>query len=165
MIHPSKIHATAKKYERENVKFRTFLKCNADPDELDKQFLALHNELFSEYDCCKCGNCCRVYSTVLHMDDMDSISKHLGLAREDFMQKYLVQSVEGYEIKAPCCFLEEDGKCQIQDCKPEECRDFPHTDKPGRLGSLLGVLSFAEECPVVFEILQRLKEMYGFRTR
>ena len=38
MIHPDKIRAEAKKKENENFKFRTFLKCHADEDELDSQF-------------------------------------------------------------------------------------------------------------------------------
>ena len=60
MIEPSKIKETAKRYEDENLQFRSFLKNRADYDELDKQFLDLHNELFAGYDCCKCANCCRV---------------------------------------------------------------------------------------------------------
>ena len=32
-----------------------------------------------------------------------------------------------------------------------------------RLSSLLGVLDFARQCPVVFEILQNLKKIYRFR--
>ena len=59
----------------------------------------------------------------------------------------------------------EDGRCVIEECKPAECISFPHTDKPDRLSCLLGVLSFAEECPVVFEILERLKAIYGFDRR
>ena len=163
MIDPASVGKVAKKRENENVRFRTFLKCNADPDELDMHFLELHNELFAEYDCCKCNNCCRAYSTAIQDYEIDSIADFLGLTKQDFLQKHLVQTSEGYEIKSPCGFLNENGECAIQACKPEECRDFPHTDKPDRLESLLGVVSFAEECPVVFEILERLKNIYGFR--
>lgn len=46
MIEPSKIKKEFKKFEGENYKFRTYLKNNADIDELDNQFLKLHNELF-----------------------------------------------------------------------------------------------------------------------
>jgi hypothetical protein len=53
----------------------------------------------------------------------------------------------------------------IEECKPKTCKEFPHTNKPERLWSLLGVLSFAEICPVVFEILERLKQIYRFKTR
>lgn len=165
MIEPSKIGAVASKYENENVRFRTFLKCHAAPDELDSQFLELHNELFAEYDCAKCRNCCQAFSTGLTESEIDNISAFLGSSKEDFIEKHLVQSIEGYEIKAPCCFLKSDGVCQIQECRPESCREFPHTNKSERLWNLLGILSFAEVCPVVFEILQRLKKIYRFKTR
>ena len=162
MIEPSKVSAAAEKLENENVKFRTFLKINADYDELDKQFLELHNELFAGYDCCKCNNCCREYNTVLQENELVSIATFLGLSKQEFCEKYLTQSVEGYELKAPCRFLKETGECAIQECNPAECKDFPHTNKPNRLGSLLGILSFAKVCPIVFEILERLKRTYRY---
>ena len=165
MIEPSKVEFEAQIREEENIKFRVFLKNRADCDELDRQFLELHNELFAGYNCCDCNNCCRTYSTILQESDIDTISASLGLSKQEFSDKYLVNSSDGFELKAPCCFLKENGECAIQEYKPEECRDFPHTDKPDRLFSLYGVLSFAEVCPVVFEILERLKVIYGFRTK
>jgi len=164
MIEPSKVNAAAIEREEENLKFRRFLKSRADEDELDRQFLELHNELFLGYDCCKCNNCCRAYDTSVREEEVDSIAAFLGLTRQDFTERYLTQTIEGYEIKAPCCFLNEDGTCAIQACKPAECKEFPHTDKPDRMGSLLGIVSFAEECPVVYEILERLKKIYHFKT-
>lgn len=163
MLAPSAVHAAARKLETENLRFRSFLKNHADSDELDRQFSALHNELFSGYDCCKCGNCCRAYSTVLPEDEITSIATFIGLTKQEFMSQYLVQEVDGYELKTPCRFLNVDGRCQIQNCKPAECIGFPYTDKPDRLESLLGIMSFAEECPVVFEIIERLKGIYRFR--
>ena len=50
MIAPRKVKFEAKKKENENIEFRTFLKCNADEEELDKQFKELHEELFANYD-------------------------------------------------------------------------------------------------------------------
>ena len=165
MIQPSKVGKAARKLEDENIRFRTFLKMNADPDELDEQFLALHNELFVGYDCSKCNNCCREYSTELSEGEVAAIALFLGLAKQDLFEKYLTESTEGAELEAPCPFLKESGGCAIEACKPSSCRDFPHTNKPDRLISMLGVLSFAKVCPVVFEILERLKKIYRFKTR
>lgn len=64
MIHPDKIGMEAKKREDENYKFRSFLKGHADEEELDKQFLRLHKELFADYDCNKCRNCCKCIRVV-----------------------------------------------------------------------------------------------------
>lgn len=60
MIHPDKIGTEAKKKEEENFKFRSYLKGHADEKELDEQFLQLHKELFADYDCSKCRNCCKL---------------------------------------------------------------------------------------------------------
>ena len=92
MIEPSKVGAAAKRLEEGNLKFRSFLKSHADYDELDQQFLELHNELFSDYDCCKCNNCCRVYSTSVQEHEIDSIAAFLGLTRQDFSEKHLLQT-------------------------------------------------------------------------
>ena len=61
MIVPRKVKFEAKKRENENIEFRTFLKCNADEKELDEQFKKLHEELFANYDCSRCRNCCKMY--------------------------------------------------------------------------------------------------------
>jgi len=169
MIDPKKINTIAKKYEDENYGFRAYLKEHADGGELDSQFQKLHNELFADYDCCKCANCCRAYAVTLNKSDVDRISNYLGQDRNDFITEHLEKSEfdeDCYNIKEePCIFLCVDGKCNIQDIKPQECKGFPFTDQPDRLGSLLGVIDFAEECPVVFEILERLKKIYWFKYR
>lgn len=56
MIHPDKIRTEARKNEDENFKFRSYLKVHTDEKKLDKQFLRLHRELFTDYDCSKCKN-------------------------------------------------------------------------------------------------------------
>ena len=165
MIEPSKFSAVAEKYEEENFQFRAFLKNRADADELDEQFLELHNELFADNDCSKCRNCCKEYGTTLKEEELKTIAEFLGLTKEEFVDKHLTQSTEGFVIEALCCFLKENGECEIEACKPTSCKEFPHTNKPERLWSLLGVIDFAQVCPVVFEILQRLKRIYGFRSR
>ncbi len=165
LISPQAVHAAAARLERNNLQFRSFLKNHADEDKLDQQFLEVHRELFADYDCCQCGNCCRAYSTTVEDHEIEPIAVCLGMGRQEIVDTYLVQDHGGFLLKAPCPFLEQDGTCKIQVCKPKECQDFPYTDKPERLHSLYGMLSFAEECPVVFEILERLKRIYGFRNR
>ena len=61
MFPPRKVQFEAKKRENENLRFRTFLKCNADEEKLDRQFKELHDELFAMYDCNRCRNCCKMY--------------------------------------------------------------------------------------------------------
>ena len=162
MISPKDISAAAAKREDENLRFRTFLKIHAAPDELDQQFFALHQELFEKYDCSQCRSCCRRYSTTLSEEEIANISNYLGMTRQQFLEDCLIRGRDGLELPAPCRFLNMDGRCRIQDCKPEECKGFPYTDRPGRIESLYSILSAAEVCPVVFETLERLKELYHF---
>ncbi|MCL2815872.1 MAG: YkgJ family cysteine cluster protein [Oscillospiraceae bacterium] len=165
MVNPSKIKEAYRKVADQNEKFRRFLKNNAVDYELDAHFLKLHNMIFAEYDCCACGNCCKLYDILVNKDDIERISQYLGLTENDFIEKYLAASDEGYIMKEkPCRFLDEDGKCKIYEIRPSVCRDFPYTDKPYRLYHMYGVLSFAEECPVVFEIIERLKKIYKYRS-
>ena len=57
MIEPRKVKFESKKRENENLAFRTFLKCHADEETLDRQFRELHEELFADYDCSRCRVC------------------------------------------------------------------------------------------------------------
>ena len=163
MLSPEEVRNAAKRKEKENLRFRTFLKNRVNPDVLDRKFHALHKELFADYDCCQCGNCCRAYSTILERGEIEAIAAHLGMTAESFEDTCLTEGAEGLELKAPCVFLGDNGKCAIQECKPEECRSFPYTDRPDRWSSLYSILEFAEHCPVVYEMLERLKDIYRFR--
>ncbi|MDR2351949.1 MAG: YkgJ family cysteine cluster protein [Deltaproteobacteria bacterium] len=151
----------------DNIRFRVFLKENADEDELDRQFLKLHKKYFANYDCCKCAKCCKELETAFDENDVKSASIYLEESVESIKEKYLKESHSidniPYESKVmPCVFLEIDGKCRIQPAKPHLCRDYPFTNKPNRLRSMLTIVSNAEVCPVVNKILERLKIMYDF---
>jgi hypothetical protein len=113
-VSPEEVYRAAKRKERENLKFRSSLKNHADDEELDRQFLALHKELFEGYDCSQCANCCRAYSTVLGEDEISAISDHLGMTSESIQKKYLVQGVASWELKGPCAFLKDNGRCGIE---------------------------------------------------
>lgn len=114
MIEPAELRKIAKKYEADNLRFRTFLKGHANPDTLDRQFLRLHRDLFKGYDCCLCTNCCQDYNVCFDSEDILKASKYLNISEEEFIETYLKDSDDGYIIEPPCTFLEEDGKCRIQ---------------------------------------------------
>ena len=166
MLTPRKVKFEAMKREKENLEFRTFLKCNANEKELDQQFLTLHNELFANYDCNRCRNCCKMYHGSIPVADIEKDSLHLGISTEEFIEYYLdgKDSEGNYQTKhKPCDFLQEDGNCKLGDCKPESCNNYPYTNQPERLWSLYSVLEAVSVCPVAFEIYERLKKKYGFK--
>lgn len=168
MIPPRKVRFESEKKEKENIKFRTYLKIHADEEELDQQFLRLHNELFADYDCSKCRNCCKMYCGTIPAEDLERDAEYLNLSKEEFIDAYLKTSEDtgGYDTKhTPCDFLEKDGGCKLGDCKPENCKKYPYTNQPERLESLYSVLDAVSVCPVAFEIYERLKREYGFKGR
>lgn len=168
MLAPRKLKFEAKRKEYENIEFRTFLKCNADEAVLDEQFKKLHEELFANYDCSRCRNCCKMYRGNIPEEDLEQDAQFLQMTKEQFVEKYLVKDeIENtYTTKnKPCDFLEDDGKCKLENCKPDNCKRYPYTDQPDRLQSLYSVLDAVEVCPVAFEIYERLKKEYHFRYR
>lgn len=166
MVEPRKVKFAAKKKENENIKFRTFLKGHADPEELDKQFLELHNELFANYDCNRCRNCCKEFYGEIPAEEVERDAVYLGLDIDQFKLTYLVSDEFGIKYRTknmPCDFLLENGDCMLGDCKPDNCKKYPYTNQPDRMESLLGMLNAVEVCPVAYEIFERLKKIYGFR--
>ena len=169
MASPDQVAHAARRKEDENYDFRSYLKMNADPDELDQQFRKLHQELFSEYACSKCRNCCKEYCGTIPEEDISRDASFLGMADKEFIDKYLKNNAAGgeYETKhRPCDFWDErTGDCILGENKPENCLKYPYTDQPGRMWSLLSIVESASTCPVVYEILERLKEEYHFKKR
>ena len=71
---------------------------------------------------------------------------------------------DGYRTKnKPCDFLDPAGNCILGECKPIACTEYPHTNKPDRMGSLLSFLDAVSVCPVAYEICERLKSHYNYR--
>ena len=166
MLPPRKVGFEAKKKEKENLRFRIFLKCNADEDELDRQFSELHRELFAQYDCNRCRNCCKAYHAELLPDEMVKASNYLQIVQKQFVTNYLEwkDNEQKYLSKhKPCDFLQTDGSCMLGPHKPDNCKKYPYTDQKERLHSLYGVLDVITVCPVAYEIWERLKELYGFQ--
>ena len=169
MLRPGKLPFYAKKNERTNLRFRTWLKIHADPEELDEMFFRLHQELFAEYDCSRCRNCCKHYCGTIPVDEVEKDAAVLGLTETEFRTKYLKEKPDAdeqaYQTKnMPCDFLQENGKCLLGDHKPDSCKKYPYTDQPDRMGSLLSFLESTSVCPVAYEILERLKKEYGFTS-
>ncbi len=169
MLRPNEVAERAKQKEEENYRFRTYLKAHADPDKLDVQFKRLHEELFPQYDCSACRNCCKMFCGVIPEGDIERDASYLGLSREEFIGKYLEWSngEEAYMARnCPCDFWDENsGECILAECKPESCVKYPYTDQPDRWGSLFSIIESAAVCPVVYEILERLKVEYHFAER
>lgn len=86
----------------------------------------------AEFQCQRCGACCRVPGYVaLQPDEPEKIAAFLGLDTLEFTERYtqltfnrstlsLTESADG-----ACVFLEPDNTCRIQAVKPGQCLGFP----------------------------------------
>ena len=163
-IKPSQVEEAAKKKEKENKRFRSFLKNRADPEVLDLQFRELHKMIFPRYDCNQCRNCCKLLAPQIPEADIDRDAAFLHMSRDEFIDKHLERTDFGEWIEkhSPCGFLTETGECSLGECCPDSCKKFPYTDQPDRLYSLYSVLDAVSICPAAYEILEALKELYDF---
>ena len=157
MFSPKYIVKRAKSKENQNLRFRSWLKWHVSEKELDEAFRELHEEI---------GVLDNVHIaemlTTVEPSEMERIAEALGITVEELKEKYLLHENDIDTFPAPCPMLQEDGTCRIQDVKPEECCAFPYTDRPDRMHSLYAVMEYAGMCPVVYEIVERLKLRYQF---
>lgn len=165
MIEVEELESLGKKKEKENYAFRTYLKCHADEKQLDKDFKEIHNKVFKNYDCSKCRNCCKKLGLSLSEVELVKICNFYQLDINELKNNILKENYGEYVNKAnPCPFLNNDNSCRICKCLPRSCKDYPYTDKPERLFSLLTIVKNSTICPAVYEILEELKEKYNFRS-
>lgn len=152
--------------EEENYKFRSFLKGHAKEKKLDRQFRMLHEKYFKNFDCSKCRNCCKKLGVSLQEDELNKICEYYNFNKEEIKNKYLKENYGEYiNKKNPCPFLNSNNECRIKKSLPRTCKEYPYTNKEERLFSLLTIVNNSKICPIVYEILEDLKEIYGFRCR
>ncbi|WP_094604525.1 YkgJ family cysteine cluster protein [Sporomusa silvacetica] len=109
-------------------------------DAVDKIVNRLHRELFAGFNCVACSNCCKTIIPVIEKE-IRVISSKLGLNPEDYKKKFLVSTEEGFMInKNPCPHLGING-CSIYEYRPENCREYPFTEKKKIRGRLINLVA------------------------
>lgn len=84
------------------------------------------------FECKRCGNCCNISDAVVYLvaDDIQRISKFLGISESLFLERYTTEAGKFKVLKdgvgSACIFF--DGithDCKIYDARPIQCRTFP----------------------------------------
>jgi Fe-S-cluster containining protein len=159
----SKIAAAAEDLQEENFRFRRFVKDRIGGRRLDKLVKEIHAEVAAKIDCTQCGNCCRKSSPTLSKQDVGRMATAMGLATKAFSESFLAVDEDGDTVfnAKPCPLL--DGKrCSQYEGRPEACRSYPHLHKSGFGGRTLFVMGNFGVCPIVFNVVQRLKGALGW---
>ena len=156
-----KVHAELK--EEENDAFRKYLK-NLNSDELDEKIHKINNYVTPQIDCTTCGVCCRQLMINVTKEEKNKVANHLNISPQQFKDDYLEESMQGNLIinTIPCHFL-ADSKCNIYENRFTECRTFPHLHENNFKGRLFGTLIHYAMCPIIYNVMEKLKVEVGFK--
>lgn len=150
----------AKKREKENWRFRSFLKgLDIEIEELDALVHELYKEVAGQIDCCACGNCCCEILPLLHPSDVARLAQGLGLPEKEVTARYLVPDEEEDALtfnKSPCPLLSE-KRCTVYDSRPDDCRSYPHLLEEEFVFRLFQAVDNCSICPIVFNVMELLK--------
>jgi len=166
----NKIAADAIKNDDKHVRFRIWLK-GKDGDRLDELVHDINERVSAAIDCTQCGNCCRSLMVSVNKEDVTRLARHLNMTEETVREKYIEKSGESDEDgeeecivnTIPCHFL-SGNKCSIYEHRFSDCREFPYLHLPGFQQRLLNVLfNQYKMCPIVYNVVEELKERMRFR--
>jgi Fe-S-cluster containining protein len=161
----AKIAALAEIREDENIRFRAFLK-SRDGEKVDEIVHRLHSEITSVIDCRQCANCCVALNPGIKPEEMEQYAKLDSISTEEYKDLYCEKDdFDDVTFKnSPCRYL--DGKlCSIYEIRPHDCRMYPNTQEDGFISRLWGMLSSYSVCPIVFNLVERLKDELRFYRR
>ena len=155
----SNVRELARKKAEENRAFFKKLK-KKPPRNLDEVVHTLHEEVFSEFDCLTCANCCSSISPIVTDKDIERLARHLKMKPARLIEQYLhLDDDQDYVFNdTPCPFLMPDNYCMVYEYRPKACREYPHTDRRRFAQILPLTLKNCEYCPIVFEVVERLKQ-------
>lgn len=97
------------------------------PRDLEKIKLDADQQVWREINCLDCANCCKTMSPTYTGKDITRISKHLGMTKKAFREKWLYKDKTGdwMNKKQPCQFLDlKTNMCNIYEVRPRDCAGF-----------------------------------------
>jgi len=157
------IHQRVIAEEDENVRFRQFLRYRLlwSDRQLDDFVHSIAHKVEAGVDCTQCGNCCRVLEVSLDTEDLFRLADHLQQSAEQIDAEYGGRGTlcERSFAASPCAFL-CDNRCSVYAARPQDCRDYPHLGKPLFRDRMWQLLNHAEDCPIIFNTLRRLKQAF-----
>ena len=144
-----------RKHKKDSV-FQTLAK--VDAKTLDTEFANADAEVFAEYDCLTCANCCKTTGPLFVSADINRISKHLHMRPGSFTEKYLrIDEDDDYVLQqVPCSFLLPDNRCSIYEVRPKACREYPHTHQKRQHSILQLTEKNVVICPAAQRIVQQV---------
>jgi Fe-S-cluster containining protein len=123
----------------------------------------LNDRVSPQISCVDCGNCCKSLMVLISGEEADKLSGHLNQTRESFDEQYLEKGSNGLMImnRMPCHFL-SDNKCTVYEYRFEGCKEFPALHLPEFSRRLFTTFMHYERCPIIFNVVEQLKDEMSF---
>jgi Fe-S-cluster containining protein len=156
------IRELAAKKEKENWRFREFLKgSDLEPEDIDSRVAEITERVWAGIDCTTCANCCRELQPTFSEEDVARVARRLGMDRQQFINTYLQKTEPGesnpWETRTtPCPFL-KGNLCGVYEDRPGDCSDYPFLFKPDFVSRSWGTIERTFTCPIVCEVMEELK--------
>lgn len=170
-LDPIRLPVLAAKKEDENWRFRDFIKrhCDIPEEEIDAQVFAVTKQVWAGIDCTQCANCCKTVPPTLSETDVDRLARRLAVPRQTVIDSYLEKTEPNCDEpwitrSTPCPFL-KDNQCSVYEDRPDDCRGYPYLYEPEFASRTIGMLERTFTCPIVYEVIEELKESTGFHRR
>jgi Fe-S-cluster containining protein len=162
------IERTSKANEQENLEFRAYVRADLDLSDYRLHGIVRQEtqDVWGHIDCRNCANCCKTRHPVFSRTEVQRIAEFLGMTPAELRAHYLEVDSEVAKYitrQLPCPFL-KDNLCSIYDVRPSVCAGYPHLHRNFR-NRLWQTIDNAETCPIVFNVLERLKGQLGFRDK
>jgi len=164
------IRALAKQKEDENWRFRQFVKleCSLDNDEKDRQVWETTKAVWAGIDCTACANCCREIKPTFSEEEVNRLAARLGMTPIKFVETYLETHEDDgnpWQTRTTPCPLLKDNRCSVYEDRPADCKGYPYLYEPGFASRTIGMIGRTFTCPIVFEVIEVLKQSWGFTRR
>lgn len=149
----------------ENDAFRQFLQSH-DEDEIDTVVRKLDSIISPQIDCTSCGNCCKSLMVNINETEANNLSDHLQITRENFDEQYIEKGSNGMMLlnAIPCHFL-SDNKCSVYEYRFEGCKEFPALHLPGFKKRAFTTFMHYDRCPIIFNVVEQLKDELNFHNK
>ncbi len=158
--HPAEISPLLKEKNIENIFFKKYLR-NYSSATVDANVHELNKSISTQIDCINCANCCKQLEPGLEQAEMEVLAAQQNMLPEDFKSRHVQFDGDTLFLKTkPCMFLHE-CKCTAYTIRPKACADYPHLNQKDMkykrsLWENYGI------CPIVFNVVESLKERLGF---
>jgi Fe-S-cluster containining protein len=162
MIDLPLIASLAEPHWADNWNFRAYLQQHVPPHVLDQVAHQTYAAVAEFIDCRDCGQCCREIHPYLSTSDIERLNQ--GLEQSSRVMPPMRKEA-GTDLMVFCakpCPLLKDLQCTAYESRPEDCRGYPHLDRPDFLGGSVGFIENYGTCPLVFHTYSRLKSQFSY---